>query len=786
MKSIETTSAWMLREFLAEYFKQLRTSIIGNALNALICVAYFSFYVNKWWIVAYVIMFALAFLARYRLKNKFDVNQSSDDALPGLVRTAQRHVAALALIWGSGMAGLTVTMSSTQAAFVGMLAAGMMAGATLMLTALPRGVVIYVGIVGAFMLGAKLWVATPISLISAGLLLSYGLVQVNYARIWLLGFKDRLIGQRDLARSSEMIKLVLHQYEEDSSDWIWELDAHGAIVSPSVRFADATGRPLETLEGSLFLDLFVSGAEANSLASHIRHQQALRNFAVPLLVGGERKWWSLSGRASAQDDGSLNFRGVATDITTAKNAEANITYMAHYDGLTGLANRILFQDALNRALNELTPKSHAAVLSIDLDHFKSVNDTLGHPIGDALLKVVARRIASCVKGRDVVARMGGDEFTILLTNVASLTEVTAIANRILKALAQNVIVDKHEVLCGASIGALMVTHDDDSAEVVLKQVDLALYAAKNGGRNRISFYEAGMDAAAQARRMIEFDLRLALQRDELSLHYQPLVDVTTGITVAYEALLRWVHPTQGLIMPTQFIMIAEETGLIVPLGEWVIRKAVAEAATWPEHISISVNLSPNQMRSPNLISTIVEALATSGLAASRLEMEVTETVLMSDSEIHLATLHKIKALGVRIALDDFGTGYSSLNYLRTFPFDKIKIDRCFIQDIEKRDDCQAIVRSVIDLASRLGMVTTAEGVETAEQFAQLKTEGCDQVQGFLFSKAVPASELTDLRKQSNIDTRRPLDAIADSELRMLKTVLDAANRPAREPKRKSA
>lgn len=786
MNSIETLQAWMLREQLAEYFRQLWTSIVGNMLNALICVTYFSFYVNAWWTVAFVVLFALATLARYRLKNKFDAGTSPDVALPGLVRKAQEHVAAMALIWGAAMAGLTVTMSGTQAAFVGMLAAGMISAATLTLTALPFGVMIYVGIVGAFMLGAMLWVATPISLIGAGLLLSYALAQSNYARIWLRGFKDRLIDQRALARSSDMIKLVLHQYEEDGSDWIWELDARGTIVSPSVRFADAAGRPLETLEGSSFLNLFVKGAEAKSLASHIQHKQALRNFAVPLLVAGERKWWSLSGRASAETDGNLHFRGVATDITAAKNAEAHITYMAHYDGLTGLANRILFQDALNRALNEVTPSKLAAVLSIDLDHFKSVNDTLGHPVGDALLKVVARRIANCVKGRDVVARMGGDEFTILLTEVANLEEVTSIANRVLKALAQNVIVDKHEVLCGASIGALMVTHGDDSAEVVLKQVDLALYAAKNGGRNRISFYETGMDEAAQARRMIEFDLRLALQRDELSLHYQPLVDVSTGITVAYEALLRWVHPTQGLIMPTQFVMIAEETGLIVPLGEWVIRKAVAEAATWPEHVSISVNLSPNQMRSPNLISTIVEALATSGLAPSRLEMEVTETILMSDSEIHLATLHKIKELGVRIALDDFGTGYSSLNYLRTFPFDKIKIDRCFIQDIEERDDCQAIVRSVIDLASRLGMVTTAEGVETAAQYAQLKTEGCDQVQGFLFSKAVPASELTDLRKQSSTNTRKPLDVIADSELHMLKTLLGAAHAPTIAPARKSA
>ncbi len=786
MKSSQPEQAWMLREELDEYFKQLPTSIAGNVFNALICAAYFSWYIPELWIFSYVAMFTLATWLRYGLKQKYESTQISDENLPKISRTAQRHVAALALIWGSAMAGLTLTMSSTQAAFVGMLAAGMMSAATMTLTALPRGVMIYIGIVGAFILTAMLWLATPISLIGAGLLLSYAMVQMNYARILLSGFKDRLLSQRDVATHAETIKLVLHQYEEDGSDWIWELDGDGAIFRPTVRFADAAGRPLETLEGSLFLDLFAPGPETRSLNSHVAHGQALRNFAVPLQVAGERKWWSLSGRQMAQAEGGPLYRGVATDITAAKNAEAHITYMAHYDGLTGLANRILFQDALNHALNEVTPASQAAVLSIDLDHFKAVNDTLGHPTGDALLKVVARRISSCVKARDVVARMGGDEFAILLTQAESPQEVSEIANRILKKLSQNVNVEKHEVLCGASLGALMISHGDDSADVILKKVDLALYAAKNGGRNRISFYEAGMDEIAQARRLIEFDLRLALQRDELSLHYQPLIDVASGVTVAYEALLRWVHPKRGLIMPTEFVMIAEETGLIVPLGEWVIRKAIAEAATWPEHISISVNLSPNQMRSPNLISTITAALVTSGMNPSRLEMEVTETILMSDSEIHLATLRKIKALGVKIALDDFGTGYSSLNYLRTFPFDKIKIDRCFIQDIGQRDDCQAIVRSVIDLASRLGMVTTAEGVETAEQLAQLKTNGCDQVQGFLFSKAVPAAELTDLRRQSGIRQRLPLDALADGELLLLKTVLDAPMVKTRADTRKSA
>jgi EAL domain-containing protein (putative c-di-GMP-specific phosphodiesterase class I) len=279
---------------------------------------------------------------------------------------------------------------------------------------------------------------------------------------------------------------------------------------------------------------------------------------------------------------------------------------------------------------------------------------------------------------------------------------------------------------------------------------LALYSAKANGRNRFAFFDPTIDEAAQARRMVEIDLRSALIRNELSLHYQPLINVESGETVAYEALLRWFHPTRGLVMPDEFISIAEETGLIVQLGEWVIRNAVAEVARWPEHVSVSVNLSPLQMKSNNLISTVINALASSGVAPQRLELEITETVLMHETAVNLATLHRLREVGVRIALDDFGTGYSSLNYLRSFPFDKIKIDRCFVEEVDSQEESRAIIRAITGLANSLGMVTTAEGVENVEQLDRLRIEGCTQVQGFLFSKAVCVSELTDLRSHKDI------------------------------------
>ncbi|MEY2926076.1 MAG: hypothetical protein RL367_553, partial [Pseudomonadota bacterium] len=310
---------------------------------------------------------------------------------------------------------------------------------------------------------------------------------------------------------------------------------------------------------------------------------------------------------------------------------------------------------------------------------------------------------------------------------------------------------ENQVLCGTSIGIARTPEDGQTVETLLKNVDLALYSAKANGRNRAAFYEAAMDDAAQARREIEMDLRSAMAQDELALHYQPLIDLNSGETIGYEALLRWHHPVKGLVMPNDFVSIAEETGLIVQLGEWVIRNALAEVAKWPEHLGVAVNLSPVQMKSAGLISTIINALASSGVAPQRLELEITESVLMHESEANLATLHKIRDLGVRIALDDFGTGYSSLNYLRSFPFDKIKIDRCFVQDVDSREDCQAIIRAVTGLASSLGMVTTAEGVENAEQLAQLRLEGCTQVQGFLYSKAMAPDQLTNLRPATALE-----------------------------------
>ncbi|TFV69052.1 EAL domain-containing protein [Bradyrhizobium frederickii] len=429
------------------------------------------------------------------------------------------------------------------------------------------------------------------------------------------------------------------------------------------------------------------------------------------------------------------------DITEWLEAQAKISHMARHDALTSLPNRVLFHEELEQGLRRTKSGDQLAVLCLDLDHFKDINDSLGHPIGDALLKEVGRRLTATVGENDTVARLGGDEFAMVQIGRSEETAARSLAGRLVEVISAPYEIDGHQIVIGVSIGISLSPQDGSNPDELLKNADLALYRAKADGRGTYRFFETGMDARAQARRLLEMDLRAALQRDEFEVYYQPIRDVASGRVVAFEALLRWNHPQRGLIAPISFIPLAEETGLIVQLGEFVLRFACAEAATWPDDVDVAVNLSPVQFKSPNLIASVTEALAASGLEARRLELEITESVLLQNSEATLTTLHELRAMGVRISLDDFGTGYSSLSYLRSFPFDKIKIDRSFVSELATREDSMAIIRAVTGLGRSLGIVTTAEGVENDAQLELLRREGCTQAQGYLFSKPRPASDV---------------------------------------------
>jgi diguanylate cyclase (GGDEF)-like protein/PAS domain S-box-containing protein len=433
---------------------------------------------------------------------------------------------------------------------------------------------------------------------------------------------------------------------------------------------------------------------------------------------------------------------VVDDVTDRRRADEKIAHLAHYDALTDLPNRVLFREQVERKLHWARRGEQFALLYIDIDEFKGINDSLGHPVGDELLKVVAARLRSCIGERDLVARLGGDEFAVIQTNIGA--DVVEFVTRIHEAIRQPYQCLGHQLSTDASIGIALAPRDGTDLDELIKNADLAMYGAKANGRRTHRFFEPAMDASAKTRLAMHQDLRQALADGSFEIHYQPVVALRNGEVTGCEALLRWRHPERGMISPAEFIPVAEDTGLIVELGEWVLRTACAEAANWPDPVRLAVNVSPVQLKSPTLALKVASALAASGLPASRLELEITEAVLIDDDETALRILHQLRDIGVRIALDDFGTGYSSLSYLKRFPFDKIKIDRCFISDITEIDGSAAIVQSVVNIATARSMTTTAEGVETQEQRERLRALGCTEMQGYLFSGARPGLEVRQL------------------------------------------
>nr|WP_249137963.1 EAL domain-containing protein [Bradyrhizobium canariense] len=433
------------------------------------------------------------------------------------------------------------------------------------------------------------------------------------------------------------------------------------------------------------------------------------------------------------------------DITERKRAEARLAFMAQHDGLTGLPNRNLLRQQVDEMLlHTRRSTDKVGLLMLGLDNFKAVNDTLGHAVGDKLLRGVAKRLRSTLREEDALARLNSDEFAIVQSGLTRPEDAVMLAKRLLEAIADPYLLDGHSVVISASIGIAMAPGDGDDSEKLLKSADMALSRAKLDARGTFAFFEAALDAKAQTRRKIEVELRDAIQNDVLRPYYQPLIDLSSGRITGFEALVRWPHAERGMVSPAEFIPVAEETGLINPLGGLMLRRACLDAATWPDDVRVAVNLSPLQFRSGNLLSVVTDALKHSGLPPRRLELEITETLLLEKSAQVLATLHALRALGVRISMDDFGTGYSSLSYLRSFPFDKIKIDQSFVRDLGANREAQAIIRSIVSLGKGLGVTITAEGVETEAELSCLRAEGCDEGQGFLFSKARPNIEIISL------------------------------------------
>ena len=525
-------------------------------------------------------------------------------------------------------------------------------------------------------------------------------------------------------------------------------DSHSRLVICNSRYAEMYRlRPDEVRPGLTLRQLLERRAAARTFTGD--PDQYLEALASAIEAGATTSQFVEldDGRTIAVVNVPMAGGGwVATheDITEQRRSEMQIAHMARHDALTDLPNRVLLRERLTEALIHVERGQRLAVLCLDLDHFKNVNDSLGHLVGDELLRAVAGRLRGYVRETDTISRVGGDEFAIIQTDINDATDAERLALRLSEVIAEPYDLGGHVVVVGTSIGIAVAPVDGIDASELLKNGDMALYGAKADGRGVYRFFEPRMDARMKARRALELALRKALTNDEFELYYQPAVTLDGETVQCCEALLRWNHPEHGLVMPADFIPIAEEIGLIVPIGEWVIRRACEDASTWPDDIRVAVNLSPTQLNNSLLFPTVLNALTAAQLPAHRLELEITEAVLMENTEANLRTLHGLRALGIRISMDDFGTGYSSLSYLRSFPFDKIKIDRCFITGLGDDNESAAIVQAVAGLAQQLSMTTTAEGVETQTQLDRVRELGCTDVQGHFYSPPVPAKELAAL------------------------------------------
>jgi len=585
-----------------------------------------------------------------------------------------------------------------------------------------------------------------------------GITTCGLVLLIVMSWHNRLLGraQDDVVRQNLVLKqrdselqTRNHQFDaalNNMSQALCMTDSDGRLIVCNVRFIELFGLCLEDVRpGAKIVDMFKSGLGQTPfyeimVANVISRQELSGKRRVSLaFTEQDEAGFALAISLEPMEDGGW----VATfeDVSERRRSEARIHHMAHHDLLTGLGNRVWFNARLNAA-SACDGEGDLAILCIDLDGFKQVNDMYGHLVGDELLCLVGARLSGCTRQSDALARLGGDEFAILQTGVGQPKAAQMVAARVVHELGQPFEINGHHLTIGGSVGIAIADDPTLISANLLNSADIALYRAKSEGKGKFCFYEAEMGNDLRTRRQVEVDLKEAVVREEFEVFYQPLYDLASDRVCGFEALLRWHHPDRGLVSPSIFVPVAEEIGLITDIGRWVLRKACADAAAWPSLIKVAVNLSSVQFRSPDLVSSVQDALCRAGLPASRLELEITESVLLNSEESVLVTLKKLKALGIRLALDDFGTGYSSLSYLRSFPFDKVKIDRSFVQDIVERPDCEAIVRAITALAASLGMTTTAEGVENEHQLERLRALDCTEVQGFLFDRPKPVTEIT--------------------------------------------
>lgn len=663
-----------------------------------------------------------------------------------------------AMVWVAPMAGFAPFGDSTAHLQLWAICAMLMTASAVLLPAVPLGNLLFAGIVGggafvSFLFGANIEMA----LLSLVFMVVVGLGAVENARFFLTA----RIAESAMAEKSEVVSMLLREFEEGEADWLWQIDTSRRVRSVSPRFAFALGIPTEAIEGQPFIQLIAGPAwdtgqfpsSLHDLAERLKRRESFSQLLVRVTIGGQQRWWELSGTSKLDDNGNFDgFRGVGSDVTEQRESSEKIAHMARYDTLTSLPNRMMVTEALGEAMRYADQwRTRCAFLMIDLDRFKAVNDTLGHLIGDQLLARVSERLKSIMSDNELCGRLGGDEFAVVIRDASNHNRVTLVAEALIELLSRPYEIDHHTLYIGASVGSAIGPRDGSTVETLMRNADLALYRSKEEGGGLHHGYEPSLHQHAEERRKLEFSLRRALEKNEFSLNYQPVVDARDEQIVSFEALLRWNNEEHGQVSPAKFIPLAEDTRLIVPIGEWVMYEACREAVRWPQAIKVAVNVSGEQLLDPSFTSTVVGALSSSGLPAQRLEIEVTESIFLRDAATARAALEQIMALGCGVALDDFGTGYSSLSYIRNLRFSTIKVDRSFVQGAAVGNpESLAIIRAVVAMAESLEMSTTAEGVETEHELEVIRKLGCRKIQGYYFGRPMGAIEARALFQDAQV------------------------------------
>ncbi|MEZ5680119.1 MAG: EAL domain-containing protein [Erythrobacter sp.] len=677
--------------------------------------------------------------------------QNADTAYYGKAEIRRHAVATAAkgVVWGLGMMAFAASGGADRLWIVWSVAAVLMLASSVSRYSAPLSSIAFSaaagvgGLVAAAIAGN--WPLVSIIFFSV-IFAVFGVIE--NARM----FVTSRLTEVAMQEKSETVSMLLREFEEGQADWLWQIDTRRRLKSVSPRFAYALGCEATAAEGKAFLEL-ISGPNwtddetretLRAFADKIKRKEPFADLLVRVALPSGQRWWELSGAPIIDENGHYQgFRGVGSDVTEQRESSDKIAFLARYDPLTQLPNRLMLNEALGDALKYTEKwRTRCAFLMIDLDRFKSVNDSLGHLVGDAMLGQVASRLKSIVGKDELCGRLGGDEFGIVIRDVEDRHRIEQLARAVIEQLSEPYEIENQILYVGASVGSAIGPRDGKTVEEILRNADLSLYRAKDAGGGEHFEYEPSLHASAEEKRQLEFSLRSALEKDEMALHYQPVVDAKTEEVVSFEALIRWNSKEHGFVSPAKFIPLAEDTRLIVPIGTWVMQQACTEAArNWPAHVKVNINVSPEQLLEPEFASTVVRALSHSGLDPKRLEIEVTESIFLRDASIARKALEQCIALGCSVALDDFGTGYSSLGYLRKLNFSTIKVDRSFVQGAAQQSrESLAIIRAVVAMADSLGMTTTAEGVENAEEAEMVRDLGCNKIQGYHFGRPMSAED----------------------------------------------